>query len=144
MDLIDPISWKWDVNLLHGLFNPQEEKLTMSTPLCHTFIEDKLIWPFTSSGIFTVKSSYNFLAKENLDNLTFGNPMHDSGIWKLVWGLNVPNKVKNFIWRSCRDDVPVKKNLKKQQILPNDICDHCKQSPGSILHALWECPELEY
>lgn len=52
--------------------------------------------------------------------------MHDSGIWKREWGLNVP----------------VKKNLKNRQILPDDICNHCKQSPKSILHALWECPEL--
>ena len=136
MDLIDLISRKWDVNLLHGLFDPQEEKLIMSTPLCHTFVEDKLIWLFTSSGIFTVKSNYNFLAKENLDNLTSGNPMHGSGIWKLVLGLNVPNKVKNFIWHSCRDDVPVKKNLKNRKILPINICDNCKQSLKSILHAL--------
>ena len=98
-------------------------------------------------SITAVKSSYNFLAKENLDNLTSGNPMHDSGIWKLVcwkmvWGLNVLNNVKSFIWHSCRDDVPVKKNLKNRQILPDDICNHCKQSPKSILHALWECPEL--
>ena len=88
-----------------------------SIPLYFTSVEDKLVWPFTALGEYTVKSSYNFLANENLNTQALGQSVQDSGIWKLVWGLRVPNKVKNFIWRLCRDVVPVKKNLKKRQIL---------------------------
>nr|POE76298.1 putative ribonuclease h protein [Quercus suber] len=71
-----------------------------------------------------------------------GQLVPDSGIWKLVWGLRIPSKVKNFIWRSCRDAIPVKKNLKRRQILQDDRCDHCHQMPETVLHALWECPAL--
>jgi len=66
-DLIDPKSNSWDDNLLHGLFNPKEVSLIKSIPLCITSVEDKLVWPFTASGEYTVKSGYNFLAKENLN-----------------------------------------------------------------------------
>ena len=127
--LIDLDSKSWDDSLLHGLFNPVEESLINSIPLYFTSVEDKLVWPFTALGEYTVKSSYNFLANENLNTQALGQSVQDSGIWKLVWGLRVPNKVKNFISRSCRDVVPVKKNLKKRQILQDDSCDHCQQVP---------------
>ena len=50
IDLIDPKVRQWDLNLLNGLFNPNEVELIRSIPLCHVPTEDKLIWPYTSSG----------------------------------------------------------------------------------------------
>ena len=66
----------------------------------------------------------------------------DNGVWKLVWGLSVPNKVKNFLWRACQNAMPAKVNLRKWMILTFDICDHYNREPKSILHALWDCTEL--
>lgn len=117
----------WDDYLLHGLFNTHEVSSIKSIPLCHTSVTDMLIWPFTSSGVYTIKLGYNFLAKENFNTRDSGHSRHDSETWKLIWALDVPNKVKNFTWRSCRDTVPEKKNLKKRQILHDDTCDHCGQ-----------------
>ena len=116
-DLIDPESKRWDENLLHGLFVPEEVSLIKNIPLCITSVEDKLVWPFTASGEYTVKSGYNFLVKVNSNTQAQGQLDQDNGIWKLIWGLRIPNKVKNFIWRSCKDAIPMKKNLKKRQIL---------------------------
>ena len=111
-DLIDPVSNQWDAGLLQGLFSSQEVKLIMSIPLCRTYIEDKLIWPYTSSGNYIVKSGYNFLAAAKTDQTTTANPRQDGGIWKLVWSVLVPNKVKNFLWRVCKEALPMKRNLK--------------------------------
>ena len=97
-DLIDPVSNQWDAGLLQGLFSSQEVELIMSIPLCRTYIEDKLIWLYTSSGNYTVKSGYNFLTAAKTDQTTTANPRQDGGIWKLVWSFSVPNKVKNFLW----------------------------------------------
>ena len=141
-DLIDPESNSWDENLLHGLFIPEEVNLIKSIPLCITLVEDKLVWPFTASGEYSVKSGYNFLAMNNLETHAPGQLVQGNGIWKLVWGLRIPNKVKNFIWRSCKDAIPVKKNLKKRQILQDESCDHCHQVSETVLHAIWECPTL--
>ena len=67
-DLIDPSTKQWDSSLLRGLFNPQEVKMIQSIPVCHSSVEDKLIWPYTSSGQCTVQSGYRFLAKETPSN----------------------------------------------------------------------------
>ena len=75
-DLINPLSKNWDFHLLNDLFAPQEAELISSIPLCHSNVEDKLIWPYASLGIYLVKSDYNFLAKENSTiNLAQDNPM---------------------------------------------------------------------
>ena len=99
VDLIDPISKQWEVGLLQGLFSSQEVELIMSIPLCRTYVEDKLIWPYTASGTYSVQSGYKFLASAETDQNTTVNPSFDGGIWKLIWSLSVPNKVRNFLDR---------------------------------------------
>ena len=64
-DLIDPASKQWDLALLQGLFNSQEVEIISSIPLRNNHVEDKLVWPFTLSGMYTVKSGYRFLTKKN-------------------------------------------------------------------------------
>ena len=64
IDLIDPEVRQWDLNLLNGLFNPNEVELIRSIPLRHVLIEDKLIWPYTSSGQYIVQLGYKFLSHE--------------------------------------------------------------------------------
>lgn len=54
----------------------------------------------------------------------------------------MPNKVKNFLWRACRDALPTKTNLRKRMILTSDVCDHCNRKSENITHALWNCSEL--
>ena len=59
--LIDPITKKWDPYLLNGLFTPEETKLILSIPLCQNAVEDTIMWPFTPSGKYTVKSGTRFI-----------------------------------------------------------------------------------
>ena len=47
--------------------------------------------------------------RENSCNPILERPNQDGEIWKLIWKLSVPNKVPNFLWRSCREEIPVKK-----------------------------------
>ena len=142
VDLIDPISKQWEVGLLQGLFSSQEVELIMSIPLCRTYVEDKLIWPYTASGTYSVQSGYKFLASTETDQNTTVNPSFDGGIWKLIWSLSVPNKVRNFLWRTCKEALLVKKNLKRRRIIEDDTCDHCKSSAENEFHALWDCSAL--
>ena len=62
---------------------------------------------------------------------------------KKIWALDVPNKVKHFIWRACRNSRPTKCNLVHRQVLTDHHCDRCSTSQEDMLHALWSCPELD-
>lgn len=113
-----------------------------SIPLWPTSVAGTLTWPFNASGTYTVKSGYKFLVREKLHNRSPGHSDHNSELWKLIWGLDVLNKVKNFVWKSSRDAIPVKKNLKRRKILNEDTCDHYGQAEELVLHAIWECSKL--
>ena len=59
----------WDVDLLQALFKPKEVQLIRGISLGDVSPRDRLIWPYTQYGTYTVKSGYNLLSKEkeNLD-----------------------------------------------------------------------------
>ena len=89
-----------------------------------------------------MKSGYRFLINENSAQPITVNPNHGSEVWKIIWGLNVPYKIKNFLWRSCKETIPIKQNLKRRKIIQDDKCDHYESHAETSLHALWECPRL--
>ena len=97
-DLINPLTRTWDSSLVHGLLSLDEAALVPSIPLSRTIVEDKIIWPFNPSGTYTVNSGSKFLAKlTSMQVLTVNQQQHNE-VWNQIWGLNVPNKVQNFMW----------------------------------------------
>lgn len=51
-----------------------------------------------------------------MTDLVFYRDLVVVGDWKLVWGLNVPPKVKDFLWRACRDSLPTKVTFFKRNL----------------------------
>ena len=72
-----------------------------------------------------------------------GNLQHQNEVWKLIWGLNIPNKVRNFMWRVCKEAIPAKHNLLRRKILMEDRCEQCGVEAETATHALWECTTLD-
>lgn len=106
-------------------------------------MEDKLVWPFVSLGIYSAKSGYNFLAKEKaLESQLTASTDQLQVVWKNIWGCRVPNKVKSLPWRACKNSLPVKTNLVCRNVLSEESYDQCKQFPEDVIHALWACPEV--
>ena len=142
LTLIDPITKKWDSYLLNGLFTPQEAKLILSIPLCQNAVEDTVVWPFTPSGNYTVKSSTRFLTADQAITQREEPEQTSNEVWKSIWSLNVQSKVRNFLWRTCHNALPVKQNLRRRHILTEDVCKLYKNEIESVLHALWSCAQL--
>ena len=59
-------------------------------------------------------------------------------LWRLVWSLNCPNKLKQFMWHSCRNILPTKHRLKSRGVDIEVGCDYCGQCE-SVEHVLWGC-----
>nr|POF21494.1 putative ribonuclease h protein [Quercus suber] len=140
--LIDPTTKKWDLNMLNGLFPPQEIELISSIPLCPNAVEDVVVWPFTPSGNYTVRSGTRFLTSDQAPYQPVVTANSENDMWRLIWNLNVQSKVRNFLWRSCHNAIPVKQNLKRRHILNEDVCELCKLETESVVHALWGCSQL--
>ena len=141
--LINPISRSWDKDVLYGYFAPMEADLILRIPLSLTKVEDKLIWPHVPNGVYNVKSDYRFLVKDKSGPMPSPSSQNEAtSLWSRLWKLSVPNKVINFLWRACREALPVKKNLVRIRVLDDEVCCHCNVKAKDGYHALWDCSAL--
>ncbi|KAK3183220.1 hypothetical protein Dsin_030506 [Dipteronia sinensis] len=63
--------------------------------------------------------------------------------WKSIWNLNLPTKIKIFLWRSLREWLPTQVNLARRNILVGGLCSVCCNSLETAVHALWGCSRLK-
>ena len=89
------------------------------------------MWPHSQTGMYQACSEYHLLCESQ------GNEV--GKFWKSLWKLNIPKKVKIFLWRACTDSIPTMLNLCKWKIVPSSTCNHCHVREESVFHALWSC-----
>ena len=64
----------------------------------------------------------------------------DQHLWKKLWSLNVPPKVRTFMWKACCNVLPTKSNLAQRKVQIDPKCSFCGQQDEKTQHILWECP----
>lgn len=90
-------------------------------PLAWVASEDVLTWPHSHDGRYTCKLGYRFLEGE-ADMCYSQLPLSpNTKLWKCIWFLWVPYKVKNSMWCACRNAMPTKASLVRRTV----IDDHC-------------------
>ena len=107
--LIDQDTRRWRKDVLDRIFLSFEVKNILSIPIPHYPQEDQLIWVGNKKGIFTVKSAY-FLAREIIEKHERGESLVGdicAPLWKNMWHLNIPAKVRIFAWRLCMKAIPL-------------------------------------
>ncbi|KAL5792899.1 hypothetical protein ACOSP7_001493 [Xanthoceras sorbifolium] len=63
--------------------------------------------------------------------------------WKrFLWGLNIPAKVRMFVWRACRNLLPTRSLLAARRVPVGAGCPLCDAAVESVLHSLWLCRSL--
>ena len=133
------LSW-WNINLIDLCFYPLEATLIKSLPLCSIPLPDTLVWRAEKSGCYLVKSGYKLLCNVPLSDSNRPQ-VSDSMkcLWKSIWKMKVPGKIKHFLWRACTNSLPTKENLMKQKIIHDSSCPRYSNSSKSVEHALWSC-----
>ena len=132
--LINPATRSWGGEVIDHVFNPAEVEVIKAIPLSSSSQANTLIWPFNPSGQYSMKSGYRFLQENAKNSHALAQ---DSAFWKKVWSLEVPSKVKNFVWCVCREALPTRKNLQRRKITPDDLYDLCKARDEDCSHALF-------
>ena len=140
-ELINRATGEWNMDKLNSWFQPEDRLAIMYIPLSTIDTNDRLIWAENRSGKFTIKSAYA-LALEEEQHTTMGDCLNGLAcrkIWKAIWHLNVPQKIKHFAWRASRDILATKTNLAKWKIAPSGICELCGKEEEMVNHLLWFC-----
>ena len=134
--LIDESTRQWNEELIDGIFASDEAAIIKKIPLGQIASKDVLIWPHSSNGRYSCKSGYRFLKEETKLSYNQQPLTLDTYLWKNLWLLQVPNKVRNLLWRACRDAMPTKANLVRRKIIEEPLCDRCHEAHETPLHAL--------
>ena len=108
--LIDPALKWWRADVIRVTFLPFEAYTILRILLSQSLPEDKLIWMGNSRGEFTVKSTYHIAHSlvEGSDEASSstGDPLKT--LWRRLWHLNLPAKIKIFAWRAYVNGLPSK------------------------------------
>ena len=105
---------------------------------------DSLIWPWTSDGVYLVRSAYQILANDSLlSQAGSSNPDDSKPLWNGIWKLKVPNKVKHFMWQAANESLPTKCNLCARHVLLESSCGLCEEFPKDVIHCLWLCDHVK-
>ena len=128
-DLIDVDRRSWDTVKVRNTFIPHEAELVLGIPVSFSLPDDSVIWAWTPNGKFTVKSAYGVAQRSLKEGATRPDPGGCSdnakmkAIWKMVWQLDCPNKIKHFMWRACKNILPTRNRLKVKGVGCEDCCE---------------------
>ena len=90
----------------------------------------------------TVKSGYYIMkeTKEGKDNIGPSSSFKvDSKLWKEIWKMGVPNKIKHFIWRLCTNSLATNANMFQRKVRNDRICSICWKESETVEHLCFLC-----
>ena len=125
-DLIDGHTKQMDREKIFDLFAHRTRMEILATALPQDGSQDTLIWKETKSWAFSVKSVYK-LAIRIRDTFRgeHSAARRDGSVWRKLWQLNVPPKVRMFLWKACSNILPTRENLNRRRVQVDPMCGMC-------------------
>jgi hypothetical protein len=142
-ELIDPNTGTWNEGLLRTYFYSIDVNRILQIPLNIHGFDDFVAWNHNRNGQFSVRSAYHLewkhcFAPRSGNMATLGTSIHNP-VWKTLWRLKIPSKIKIFAWRALHGLMPLKSILANRHIGTSGQCPICSQAPEDILHLLFQC-----
>lgn len=145
-DLIDPESGSWHKPLIDATFWGVDRDKILSIPAGSINADDRWVWHYTKDGTFSVKSCYQLMYNSIVSSSSGLPPSTSSSEssfnWKNIWSLNIPPKIRMFIWRACSNILSHSAELFQPHVIPSPFCVHCGVEIEIITHVLMECRDL--
>ena len=59
------------------------------------------------------------------------------------FNIHIPNKIKTFAWKACRNILPTKENLCLQHVIDEATCEACDLVGETTGHLFWDCNKVK-
>ena len=132
--------WNWEA--VGEWISKEEKELVRQIMINDKGGGDKFVWSKEKNGEYSVKGGYRVM-KEEKDRKEIIGPSSsyrvDNRIWKEIWKLEVPNKIKNFIWRLCTNSIATNDNLYRRKIKEDPVCNICWKEAETVEHICFTC-----
>lgn len=108
----------------------------MAIPIPSFKCRDQPQWAFEKSGIFTIKSAYNWFFNKDFPSDSPPLP------WKQIWKLQVCARIKFFMWQLSHNCLPTSEFLFKRKVINNCSCALYDAELESANHLFLQCPRF--
>lgn len=130
-----PNSKAWDVTKVQQDFHETDAHLILQPRIHQLNVQDRIAWCGTTNGVYSVKIRYHFRVNNNTETYAVTN----SKGWSRLWNLSLPHKLRTFLWRFCKNNIPVRKLLRSKGIAVPTICPMCEEDIEHLLHIFFDC-----
>ncbi|KHN05438.1 Putative ribonuclease H protein, partial [Glycine soja] len=129
--------WEWRRSLFDcEVAMPNAFIGDISQQQIHSHTVDTWMWKPDPRGYYSTKSGYDMIwgglmeANQNSDFVD-------------LWSLKIPAKAAVFAWRLIRDRLPTKLNLRRRQVMVNDmLCPFCRNKEEEAAHLFFSCSKI--
>ncbi|KAG4946271.1 hypothetical protein JHK82_042321 [Glycine max] len=90
-----------------------------------------MVWRYVNNGGYNVKSAYNLIMEKFVDQAS----LCKEGDWSLIRKIDIPPRVKLFLWRLCYDCLPTKTKLRTRGVECSLMCALCENQIENVFHA---------
>ncbi|XP_074376865.1 uncharacterized protein LOC141718382 [Apium graveolens] len=131
-----PSSKVWDEEKVRQKFTTVDANAILATRVPQHDADDRIVWSSCKDGVYTVKAGYKFWHDRNVDGSAV---VPRSKGWYKIWQLVLPHKFKIFIWRFCRNNLPVRVRLHEKGTDVPLQCPMCNADTKHLRHVFFEC-----
>ena len=92
---------------------------------------------------FSVKSAYRLAMRREHGEGEIGTsstPPDGRKVWKDLWYIKVPEKVKVFAWKVANNGIPTQANKCYRHLVQYETCELCGHVREDCFHACVRCP----
>ena len=125
----------WDIDLVNDIFSPRDRALIQKIHLSLSEEADKWQWVDDVKGVYTVKNGYRCLTKNRSQQARFAGLIN----WKSLWRLQIPPKVRIFVWRVTTGCLLTLIALTSRMVDTSLMCPVCNLDYETSYHALVGC-----
>lgn len=141
--LIDRRSGQWDEAVVRRYFYPWDVEEILKIKLPRRDTEDVIAWHYEKTGVFSVRSAYRLAMQLDRELGHQGSstaPDGERAVWRKLWRLAVPPKVRVFAWKAIQNGLPTRANRHYRHLDQQSTCQICGMGSEDVFHAVITCP----
>jgi hypothetical protein len=108
-------------------------------------LEDVVAWHYNTRGLFSVKSAYKVQRscerrkdRRGAQSSSNGTDLENE-IWKKLWELKCPGKIKHFLWRFAHNSLALRIGLERRGMELDTKCVMCERQNEDGCHLFFKC-----
>ncbi|XP_040967889.1 uncharacterized protein [Gossypium hirsutum] len=131
----------WKLNQIRRYISEDQVKAIQSLP-AYSRGQDKMVLTGSKDGNYVVKKGCHELKEKVMKEVERrASPSHNVNgkVWKWIWSISLPQKIKHFLWRAVGNLVATNGNLVKRRIKMSELCPVCLKEAETVEHTLLLC-----